>query len=500
LVPASSFKVLGAQLFAGKNGQTRGVFNPDYKQIQPRIGFAYRLGANTVLRGGVGRFDQASFEVAGQNGFSTTTPFIATQDNFLTPYDTLANPFRNGIANPTGSSLGPLTNLGQGVTWYDQNPSRLYSWQYSVHLQHQVKGWLFEAGYTHNNTYNIWGGLNENLSSFALWKQLQTPTFDATGAPVATLAWNQLISNPFFQLPGVTGSLASSKTIALNQFLNPVNILGTITENDIPWGTNYYDALVSKVEHRFTNGFSLIGAFTWSRQFQDTSYLGPQIAGRINHSLGNEDRPLHLSIAPIWEVPLGRGRAYWTDMPKVVDAFLGGWEMTGQFNIQSGLPVVFNTDSFFSGKDFALSHSKQSLNEWFDTTQFLPFPSKNTNISNYPAWTGIQNLPGYNYQPTPGSGISNGVYQDFANYVRTYSTSWTDVRASRVNNVDAGLYKNFQIRERFRLQYRCEIYNLFNHVRFPGPDTNVNNGTFGVVPKTEQNPSRSLQMALKIYF
>ena len=363
------------------------------------------------------------------------------------------------------------------MTWYDQNPSRMYSWQYSLHLQHELKGWLFEVGYTHNETYNIWGGLNENLPSFNLWKQLQTPTFDATGAPVATLAWNQLVPNPFYQLNGVTGSIASSKTIALNQFLNPVNILGTITESDIPWGTNQYDALVSKVEHRFTSGFSIIGAFTWSRQFQDTSYLGPQIAGQINHSLGNEDRPLHLSIAPIWEVPVGRNRALGSQMPKWLDAFVGGWEMSGQFNIQSGLPVVFSTDSFFSGNDFALPKDKQSLNEWFDTTQFQAFPSKNTNISAYPAWTGIQNLPGYNYKPTAGSGISNGVYQDFANYIRNYPTSWPDVRASRVNNLDAGIYKNFKIRERIKLQYRCEAYNVFNHVRFPAPDTNPNNAS-----------------------
>ncbi len=500
LVPASAFKVLGAQQFAGVNGQSRGVFNADYKQFQPRFGFAYRLGPNTVIRGGAGRFDQASFETAAQNGFSRSTSFIATQDNYFTPYDTLANPFRGGILAPTGSSLGPLTNLGQGVTWYDQNPSRMYSWVYSLHLQHELRGWLFEAGYTHNQTYNIWGGLNENNPSFALWKQLQTPTFDSTGMPVATLAWNQLVPNPFYQLPNVTGSIASSKTIALNQFLNPVNILGSITESDIPWGNNQYDALVSKIERRFTKGFSIIAAFTYSRQFNDTSYLGPQIAGHINHALGNEDRPLHLSIAPIWELPLGRGRHYWSSMPKVVDAFLGGWEMTGQFNIQSGLPVTFTTDSFFSGKDFALPSGKQSLSEWFDTSQFIAFPTKNTNIANYPAWTGIQNLPGYDYKPTASSGISNGVYQDFANYIRNYPTSWMDVRASRVNNIDAGIYKNFRMTERFRLQYRFETYNLFNHVRFPAPDTNPSDATFGAVTKTEQNPPRSIQMALKLYF
>jgi len=162
--------------------------------------------------------------------------------------------------------------------------------------------------------------------------------------------------------------------------------------------------------------------------------------------------------------------------------------------------VLFNTDSFFSGKDFALPHSQQSLNQWFDTTQFLPFPTKNTNITNYPAWTGIQNLPGYGYKPVPSDGIANGVYQDFANFIRTYPNSWNDVRASRVNNLDGGMYKNFNFRERVRLQYRFECYNAFNHARFPAPDTNPASSTFGQVPKTEVNQARVVQMSLKLYF
>ena len=112
LVPAGNFKVPGEQLFAGVNGTPRTPVNGDFSQWQPRFGFAYRIGKNTVLRGGVGRFTQASYTTGGQNGFSRTTSLIATQDNYLTPYDTLSNPFRGGILQPTGSSLGPLTNLG----------------------------------------------------------------------------------------------------------------------------------------------------------------------------------------------------------------------------------------------------------------------------------------------------------------------------------------------------------------------------------------------------
>src|SRR5258708_6716820 len=158
LLPAASFKVPGVVLFAGVNGVPRTSINNDYHEWQPRAGFAYRLGANTVLRGGFGRFTQASYITGGQNGFSRTTSLIATQDNFLTPYDTLASPFRNGILTPTGSSLGPLTNLGSGPNWDDSNLGRFYSLEYSLHLQHQYKSWLFEIGYSHNKTYDIsWG-------------------------------------------------------------------------------------------------------------------------------------------------------------------------------------------------------------------------------------------------------------------------------------------------------------------------------------------------------
>jgi hypothetical protein len=130
----------------------------------------------------------------------------------------------------------------------------------------------------------------------------------------------------------------------------------------------------------------------------------------------------------------------------------------------------------------------------------VAFPTLNNNISNYPSWTGIQNLPGYNYVPKTGDNVKNGVYQDFASYIRSYPTRWGDVRASRVNNVDAGIYKNFRISERFKLQYRFETFNLFNHVRFPAPQTNPGNAQFGEVTPDQQNQPRQVQMALKLYF
>ncbi len=121
-------------------------------------------------------------------------------------------------------------------------------------------------------------------------------------------------------------------------------------------------------------------------------------------------------------------------------------------------------------------------------------------LARYPAWTGVQNLPGYNYVPASGDSIKNGVYQDFGTYVRTIPTRWKDIRASRVNNVDAVISKNFLVRERVRIQYRFEVYNALNHVRFPSPNADPTSSSFGKVNPTEENNARLVQMALKLSF
>src|SRR5260370_31153603 len=170
---------------------------------------------------------------------------------------------------------------------------------------------------------------------------------------------------------------------------------------------------------------------------EDISYIGPEIAGRrIEHRLGDQDRPFHLSIAPIWEIPAGRNRQLWSKMPKLVDAILGGWQLSGQYNIQSGAPVSFdaNDSFFFSGKDFALPKDKQSLAQWFDTTHFYRFPDKNATLAtlaSYPAWTGVQNLPGYTYVPAANDTIKNGVYQDFGTSCPSLPTPWVHAPRTR---------------------------------------------------------------------
>ena len=521
LLPASAFRVPGVQLFAGVNGQPRAFSNTDWHEWGPRVGFAYRIGKNTVIRGGFGRFTQATYEKGGQNGFGQTTTLVSSANNNFTPCDTLANPFNPscpggsgpaGVLQPTGSSLGALTNLGQGVDFNNLNPNRPYSLEYSLHLQHQLKTWLFEVGYSHNKTYGIYEGRVQDYYPFPLWQQLRAPLFDPNGRPYDTQPWDVQIPNPFNQLvcPNgakcITGSIGRTSTTNFGRFVFGDPLLGAVTENDNPLGKNQYDALLTKVEHRFSKGFSVLSSFTWSKLFEDTAFYpdntgtNPNLA--VEHKLGGEDRPFVYSVASVWALPFGRGRKLGASVPRLLDALVGGWELTGQYQIQSGIPVVFGTNSFFSGVDPALPGGG-TLNKWFDTSQFFPFPSKNTDISAYPAWTGIQNLPGYSYQPTATdkqNGLRNGVYQDFNNFVRTYPTRFSNVRSSRVNEANIGVHKNFKPTERMTLQLRMDAFNAFSHPRFNVPDTNPGSATFGVVGASQVNQPRAIELAARLAF
>jgi len=522
LVPASSYKVYGVQLFPGVNGLSHHVTHLDLHEWQPRAGFAYQLFKSTVIRGGFGRFVQGTAVKGGQNGFSRTTSVISSQDSGRTPFDTLDNPFRNGILEPTGSSLGPLTNLGQGVSWVNQDPRRPYSWQYSFQIQHQLKSWLLEIGYSHQNTYDIQsspGSLEQNDIGLNNWLTYNTPVFDSTGQPqfgpsgkdfgIYHLGNSFLatqIPNPFKGLSvngvPVSGGRGTNNSISVYDLIRPLKLFGGQSISDNPAGKTHYDALEAKIQRRFAGGYSMLASYTYSKLIEITAfYPNSQIDGLQEHKIGGEDRPHTLSIASIYELPFGRNKNLFRNMPRALDAIVGEWQVTGQYTFVSGSPITFGTNSFFDGKDPALHGKDPTLAQWFDTSHFFKFPGNGDDISQWPAWTGVQNLPGgTNCNPTGPNPPKNCVYADFANFLRTYPTRWTDVRASRTTEMNFGLYKNFQLTERWKAQLRGEAFNLFNHPRFGGPNTDPASSQFGIVAPAQVNEPRVLQFALKISF
>ena len=156
-VPAAQFGVRGGLTFADENN--RGLYTTPKKNLLPRVGFAYQLGAKSVVRGGFGIYQGFLGERRGdviQTGFSQQTPFIPFAQDNITIQNTLSNPFPTGLIPAVGSSLGGQTGLGQNLTFFNQYPdvSKAYRWQ--MDIQRELPGSvLLELAYVGNKGIDV---------------------------------------------------------------------------------------------------------------------------------------------------------------------------------------------------------------------------------------------------------------------------------------------------------------------------------------------------------
>ena len=330
---ASSFVATGGILYAGLNGTSRTVINPRYKYFQPRIGFAYQIRPNTVLRGGLGRFVQSTFltSIASQDGYSTSTPITTDTNNYHTiPANwSLENPLPGGLLPVTGNSLGINEDVSSVTSYYDPNLGRPYVDNASLAVQQQVKEYLFEVGGIFNASHGlyVYDPLNGNLTGNQIdepspnaWYAGNTPTFAANGAPVTTLAGNVQVPNPFHGAPYITNGTGTATTIAASQLLNPNPLVSSLRLRHGN-GSYYYYALNTKVERRFVNGFSVIQGFVYSKTISENNFIGPQaVAEKIEKRLApappnsansaGGDQRFHYTLTPIYELPFGKGKKF----------------------------------------------------------------------------------------------------------------------------------------------------------------------------------------------
>ncbi len=344
------FVARGGLLYAGLNGTSPYVENPRYKYFQPRVGFAYRVYPNIVLRGGVGRFVQADFATASQTGYSQTTNLTVTTNNFESaPNFSLENPYPSGLQPVIGNSQGELTNIGSVSSYTDPNIGRIYTDVVSLSLQHQIGQFLVDTSFILNETHGLPMSWEVNDPAATSWYAAYNPQFTSTGAPVLTLPGNTLIANPFYHVAGVQTTLSqyTSSTIGAYSLLRPNPILGNLTETR-GTGLTRYTALQNKIERRFRNGFSLLSAFTWGKSITANTFYANQVAGaRINHELDPADTKFHEVLTPVYDLPFGHGKRFASHVNRLTDEIIGGWQINGEYQFQSGTPVVLPTTTAF---------------------------------------------------------------------------------------------------------------------------------------------------------
>jgi hypothetical protein len=380
-----------------------------------------------------------------------------------------------------------------------------------MHVQYQVKDYLFEVGGVYDITNGLVVGYHVNNPTLAQWHASYNPVFDGNGRPVDTLPGDTQVTNPFKGSPYITNSLKTNSTVAAYSLVRPNPLLGDLVENLYNGKSDHY-ALQSKVQKRMRNGFAATVSFSWSKQMDSTGFVtNSVVAQNILRQLSSSDRRFQLIAAPTYVLPFGRGKLFGNSVNRFVDAAIGGWEVSAKYTFYSGVPLTLPTNSgFFEGGDPGLG-SKKSSKKWFDTSKFVAFPTVNTaaatvqNQSVYPGWTGISKLPGYGWVPTsPTDATKNGVYHDFATWSTNNPTQFGDVRNPYTNTWDMGVRKAFRFDRGISLQLRADAYNALNHPQFGGISVTNTSAFFGYLngsnTLSQVNDPRNVQLGARITF
>lgn len=458
-VPVSQFKVNGGLLFAGSGNE--GVYDT-HGYFSPRFGFAWKpdlLGGKNVVRGGFGVFFASSGATSvndQQHGFSQSTSFVSTLDGLLTPNDTFSSPFRAGVQQPTGSSRGLATFLGQGIRFRERDQRNPYSIRWSFGIQRELTGnTVIEVGYIGNHAVHIpvnFGGFNFVPRQFLSTSQTRDQAvIDRNTANV---------TNPFAGL--IPGTGRNGSTIQRQELLRPYPQFTSISVDQRNEGSSYFHMLAFRVDKRFARSFQAVGSYQWSKLMSRTNRLNdsdPFLEKRI----ANDDRTHRFVFSGNWNLPLGRGHAFGGNANKVVNGIISGWNINGIINLQSGGPLGDWGNVIYLGGDLKLDG--HNVDGAFDTTRF------NTNSA-----------------------------QQLAQNIRTFPNRFGNLRSDRFTNVNASIVKDIGITERIKLQFRCEFFNLMNHPIFNSPELNPTSSNFGKITgqANEGTGTRITQLGLRL--
>lgn len=464
-----SLRAMGGLTFAGINGNPSGLYNTPKNQFMPRLGLAYQLDKNTVLRTGFGIFygflGERRSDVI-QSGFSQNTNMVPTTDNIHFT-GTLSNPFPN-IANPVGAAKGYGTFLGQNIQFFNQNPMapRVMRWEFGI--QRVILGnLLLDATYSGNKSIHIelnpTGNPNIiNINALPDQYLCTSPVRDNNCNNYLTAS----VPNPFYNRdPGNTQAIFANTTIARSGLLVPYPEFGTIstTRNQ---GYSWYHSLVVTVEKRFSKGYSVTGNYTYSKFMQADELLnaGDPFPLRV---ISDQDVPHRFSISSVAELPFGPNKKLLHSTNPVVSRLAGGWQLSGIFGYQVGFPLAWGNVLYYGNPaNIALPADQRTVDHWINTAGF------ETNSS-----------------------------LQLANNLRTWPLRFSQIRGRNTNNVDLALIKNTGVKEGKYIQFRAEALNAFNHAGFPAPVLTPTSTTFGtVVASNQAGYPRRLQLSLKYVF
>lgn len=439
--------------------------------LAPRFGMAYKLTDRAVLRGGYGIFFPQTGG-GGSDGFATTTTWVPTIGNDgITPNTNalLRNPFPAGLNQPVGSSQGLLTLVGESVNAFSRQHPLGYVQNFSLDIQYEItKGMVFEIGYTGSQGRKLLFGTGQQANQMP-------PEFLSLGAGL-----NTQVANPFFGV--ISSGALAGQTVPRHRLLRPYpHFQGVNLSASTPGASSSFNALVARYNWQISGSLNLLTTYQWSKVIDNASeWQGWEVSDtlrnfydlRSDRSISAHDMPQSFVNALVYELPVGKGRKYASDLHPVANAIIGGWQVSTIVRFSSGLPLDFTAPNTLS----AFGYQVQRPNVADLRAAALP-------------------------NPTPDKWFEQSAFAAPGAFEIGNMTRWApNIRFGPTRHADLAILKNFRWGEQFRAQFRAEMFNMTNTPQFGRANTAVGNPDFGRVSGTTNVGPRNIQLGLRIHF
>lgn len=452
----------GLETFAALGQMNPEVYPMTYSNAAPRAGFSYQINPHTVIRGGAGIYYTSQMMLNVQ---------YSVVSNIITVNNALTN---NPNNSPTGQYIlgqnlwGPTTvgqiTAGQvaGITgpmqYYSEHQRSPYIYQYNMDVERTFGPYMVDVAYLGNAGHRLPVNYNPfDCSAIDFTCDNSRIPYQVNGSP----------KYPYMQ-----------------------------EVDNIGWSN--YNGLVAKFQRQFTNGLSILTAYTYSKALaaaqegSNSTFDQMKSCFQCDYGKTTYNVPQALSVSVVWDLPYGHGRKFGASAPKALDLIAGGWnlDMIGQF--QKGNPInITEPNSTLWGPG-------NTRPDWYCDGHKDQWRINSSLHANGYRWM----------SPAKTSPTSPGCYlvstksgrSGTATAPRYFGdTHFDSLDGPGINNVDLSVHKDFGIYHDWKLGLRGEFFNAFNHVSFANPDAGVASTTFGVISGT-QKQARIIQVAAKLTF
>jgi hypothetical protein len=469
----------------------------------PRIGAAYRIGDKTVIRAGYSIFYVHAGGVGGRNngrqglsqvGFNGTnaqSSVVTGQPAYIwdngVPGIAFAPPYINpsyGIGNITAAAA-----LAAGAPW--AGPST------AIGMTYGDPNFGGKAPYYEDWSFNIQHSLTQNLMLSVAYSA--SAGHWLPGAAVAGPYTNQ-IPLTYLPLQGTLSSALNATTLATVQAMFPSfhtpfpNFTGTVAQAlkpfpqyggiSDPWldvGNSTYNSLQIALTQRLSHGLTFMFNYTFSKELDDLVGVRDPNADFLEKGPGTIDHPNVAAATFLYQLPFGAGHQL-NSGNKALSYVISGWQVSGIFTAANGAPLSI-TGTCQGGGIIDASC----------------YPNYNTGFSGSVWQNGSIGSNGANVTST--AYLNKTAFVDPANY------TWGSIpRAAPLGlfaphnaDLDVSVRREFRIRERVRLAFQADAFNINNAVHFAAPGTGIDSSSFGVFTSMANQP-RKLQFGARLSF